>query len=59
MNNLEKAKTIYYSNFHVYGYGHFDISYEELAYILDCFEKENPETLIQEFYEKLSSERLD
>lgn len=57
MTYQEKAKKLLESGFWVAGYGHFDITTNELANILEYIEKEDF-TSINDLYRKLESERL-
>ena len=48
--------------FNIYGYGHFDLSLEEITYIIQLlYEKRNDaylEVNLQQFYERLEKQRM-
>lgn len=57
MNYLTKAKKLLDSGFWMAGLGHFDITIEELAQVLEWVEK-NKFKSISDLYNKLEKERL-
>lgn len=57
MNYKTKAKALINSGFWVAGYGHFDITIDELAKILKMIDKEDFKG-IRELYKELEKERL-
>lgn len=57
MKYITKAKKLNEAGFWMAGYGHFDITTEELGNILEMIEKENFEG-IRILYENLERERL-
>lgn len=61
MNYKEKAE-ILCQNFNIYGIGNFDLSLEEVAYILELIEtkthKQFLELNLQELYDRLAKTRL-
>lgn len=57
MTYKSKAKALLKAGFWVAGFGHFDITVDELAQILKMVEKEDFDG-IHKLYEKLEDERL-
>jgi len=57
MKYKTKAKQLISAGFWVAGVGNFDITIDELAYILECIEKEDFK-FIRELHKKLSRSRL-
>jgi len=57
MRYKTKAKKLIKSGFWVAGYGHFDITIDELAIVLELVEKEDFKTL-EVFYNELSNTKL-
>ena len=53
---IEQAKLINKCSFHLTGYGWFDVSTEEFAYILELASKRDGKA-IKKLYDRLSSER--
>jgi hypothetical protein len=62
MNKYLKRAEILTNFFNIYGYGNFDLSLEEIAYILELLatKKENQflEANLQIFYERLKKLRM-
>jgi len=61
MTYLEKAK-ILSEHFGIYGIGNFDLSFEEIAYIIELLNTKNEkmylEVNLNELYERLKKQRL-
>ena len=57
MRYKTKAKKLIKAGFWVAGYGHFDITIEELAIVLELIEKEDFKNL-EAFYNELSETKL-
>lgn len=57
MTYKQKAKKLLEAGFWVAGYGHFDITQNELAIILELVEKEKFNQIAR-LYKKLEKERL-
>jgi hypothetical protein len=57
MTYLDKAKKFVKSGFWMAGYGHFDVTIDEIALIFELVEKSDFKSL-KDLYSKLEEERL-